>query len=375
LPGTNPTSGPSDRLIRIAGAGPSGLAAAITLARAGRQTVVHERRAEAGARFHGDFQGIENYSTAGDAIEELAAAGIPLDCDVHPFRSAVICDATGREFRYGSSSPLFYMVRRGVAAGTLDQGLKAAALGLGVEIRFHSSLASETPGIGIRATGPRGSFAIVVGYLFATSLPDMVLGVLSDRLAPAGYAYLVVCDGRATLASTIFADQSAWQTYLDRTVAFYNERTAGAISLDGAAFFGGSGNVRLPRSARANAGATLIAGEAAGFQDALWGFGLRSAMLSGHLAARALVAGRPAAYDSSWRARLGGQMRTSFVNRFFYARLGDRGYSLFLRRLGAAGDAREWLRGHYAPSIWKDLWYLFVSRLARMASPGRLPIL
>jgi flavin-dependent dehydrogenase len=41
-------------------AGPAGLAAALTLARAGVLTVVHEIRHDVGARFHGDFQGIEN---------------------------------------------------------------------------------------------------------------------------------------------------------------------------------------------------------------------------------------------------------------------------------------------------------------------------
>jgi len=47
---------------------------------------------------------------------------------------------------------------------------------------------------------------------------------------------------------------------------------------------------------------SLIAGKAAGFQDALFGFGLRYAILSGHLAGRA--DGSDHVYEQSWRPRV-----------------------------------------------------------------------
>lgn len=342
--------------IPVAGAGPAGLAAALTLARAGARPVVYERRHEVGARHHGDFQGLENYSTRGDVLEELAAMGIAAEFDCHPVAEATIYGPDGRRWRYRASTPLFYMVRRGVEAGSLDQGLKRQALAHDIELRFGAALPEAAAGI--RATGPRGSFAIVVGYLFRATLPDALIGVLSDRLAPKGYAYLVIAAGRATLACCLFAEYSQYRRYLDRTVAFFEEHAG--IDLTCARRFGGTGNVRLPATARRNG--TLLAGEAAGFQDALWGFGLRYAMVSGHLAARALLERDPASYDRRWRDRFGGMMRASLVNRHFFARLGDCGYAAFLSRLGAAEDAREWLRRHYAPSVWKDLLYLLLRR-------------
>src|SRR5258706_10131843 len=53
---------PSPSPIRIAGAGPSGLAAAIALARGGRDVEVHEAKADVGMRFIGDLQIIEGSS-------------------------------------------------------------------------------------------------------------------------------------------------------------------------------------------------------------------------------------------------------------------------------------------------------------------------
>ena len=65
---------------------------------------------------------------------------------------------------------------------------------------------------------------------------------------------------------------------------------------------GGAGQFRLTRSACS--GGVLLAGEAAGFQDALWGFGIRYALLSGCLAARSLLSG-PASGCSGWLGRNG----------------------------------------------------------------------
>ena len=54
------------------------------------------------------------------------------------------------------------------------------------------------------ATGPRRADAIAVGYLFDTNLPDGNWVVFDDRLAPLGYAYLLIHHGRGTLASCMF---------------------------------------------------------------------------------------------------------------------------------------------------------------------------
>ncbi len=70
----------TDAIVQIAGAGPAGLAAAITLAQAGRRVAVHEAQREVGHRFQGDPQGLENWSTERDVLEILRGLGFRTRC-------------------------------------------------------------------------------------------------------------------------------------------------------------------------------------------------------------------------------------------------------------------------------------------------------
>jgi flavin-dependent dehydrogenase len=52
----------NNKQIHIVGAGPSGLTAAINLARAGFKTIVYEKYSDVGIRFSGESQGLEIWS-------------------------------------------------------------------------------------------------------------------------------------------------------------------------------------------------------------------------------------------------------------------------------------------------------------------------
>jgi flavin-dependent dehydrogenase len=80
--------------IKILGAGPSGLSAAILLAKAGYYAEVFERNVDAGKRFYGDIQGLENWTEKIDVLEDLRGRGIEINFDCDPFSDFTFTNGT-----------------------------------------------------------------------------------------------------------------------------------------------------------------------------------------------------------------------------------------------------------------------------------------
>ncbi|HSG47112.1 MAG TPA: NAD(P)-binding protein, partial [Longimicrobiales bacterium] len=253
--------------IRILGAGLSGLAAAITLAREGLDVEVFEKRSDCGMRFGGDLQGIENWSRDQDAMEEFRGYGVPSDFHCAPFNEGTQTNGR-RSDRFTFSRPAFYLVKRGRAPDAIDQAFKRAALDAGVDIRF-----GETRGPGfvdIDATGPVGRkpFAVDTGIVFETDAPDQAVALLNDAGGYKGYGYLLVTGGYGCCCVMAFDDfpgihrgfEHARRLLVDqRGMTVRNPRTVGGL-----------GHFSTETSWRM--GTTLRVGEAAGLQDFLWGF-------------------------------------------------------------------------------------------------------
>src|SRR6478672_508518 len=117
--------------IRIAGAGPSGLAGAIALARAGRDVEVHEAKADVGKRFIGDLQIIEGASERESVPDLLARIGIERNFYFRPADWATFFNHRGKARIIRSKEPYGYFIRRGAEDNTLDRGLLAQARSLG----------------------------------------------------------------------------------------------------------------------------------------------------------------------------------------------------------------------------------------------------
>ena len=299
------------RPVTILGAGPAGLAAAVTLAAGGRAVEVHERRPDCGARFGGDLQGLENFSGEEDALDELARLGLGGDFHAAPFVRGMQTDGR-RVDTFAFARPIFYLVRRGGEADTIDQALKRRAIGAGVRLHFGSTLAAGAADI--VATGPRGrrAYAVCRGFAFRTDAPDVAVVLLDDRAGYKGYSYLLVTDGHGCLCTSAFAEfgrvranlAAARATLLGR----WPMRVEAERPVGGAVHFSGRPRWRD--------GDALVVGEAAGLQDFLWAFGLRAALRSGALAARALLEGSDYAGDAE--RRFTPLVRGGVVNRFLW---------------------------------------------------------
>jgi flavin-dependent dehydrogenase len=348
-------------VLEIIGAGPSGLAAAIVAARAGRRVVVYERQHTVGARFKGDFQGLENWTATTDVLDEFRALGIEPTFEANPVFEQTCYGPDAREYRFESKRPFYYLVRRGDVDGTLDRALLAQALALGVEIRFGETVRPPPPSA-VNAQGPRTTNILVTGILFETDLSDRSIAVLGGACAPGGYAYLLVNRGRATMACCIFGDFRRAKTYFARTEQFFRDRVT--FTATDVRPFGGFGAAFL--TPRSELESTRV-GEASGVQDALWGFGIRTAVRSGALAARrdAMTAD---AYAREWNELLGTHVKTGIVNRFLLDRSREIAYRWLLRQLRRSDEPWRVLHDVYAPAAWKRALFPIADHVRRRAT-------
>lgn len=322
--------------IRIAGAGPSGLTAAIALAKNGIPVEVYERQPTVGARFNSDYQGIENWSRKNDVIDELTEFGIQPTFEFFPIAKGTIYSTGRQPLRVSSKRNLVYLVRRGPGRRTLDSDLAFQARESGARIFYNSSPLLEE--MDIIATGPRGVRAIAAGITFSCHESNSAYAIVGDDLAPGGYAYLLIAAGRATLATVLSKEFEKVKLALrNATCAFESLLN---IQIEEPKYWGGYGNFEIPTTATRHR--TLIVGEAAGFQDCLFGFGIRTAMTSGFLAAKSILEARD--YDPLWRKWFMTQLRTSKTNRGLYEFFGKYAYDLLWRLIGNSREPRAFMR-------------------------------
>ena len=279
--------------IRIAGAGPSGLAAAIALARAGRAVEVHEAKRDVGVRFIGDLQIIEGASEIEPVPAFLERIGISTNFYFRPATSATFYDARGKARSIRSKEPYGYFIKRGAEDATLDRGLLEQARALGVNVIFNSRITEAD----IIATGPSTPDGLAREMTWKTDDEERVEVFFNHHLAPGGYSYLFILDGIATFGCAIVADFKKIDEYFEHSLAAV--RRAHPFSPPSDARTGYSYmNFHLKSSATKDN--TRYVGEAAGFQDYLFGLGIRYALTSGWLAARSILESRD--FDELWRA-------------------------------------------------------------------------
>jgi len=303
--------------VDIVGAGPAGMAAAIYLRKHKVKVRLYELASKPGSRFKGDFQGLENWTDPSlDVLEELADYGIEANFEYLPVKK---CTFLGNEnqkatIEAGNGRPLFYLVRRGVEEDTLDHALYLQCLKAGVEVHLGQKK-SYVDKPTIVATGPRRPLGVVYGMNFETDGETRIVGLLDQQCAPWAYGYLLTHGGKGTVATVIPAKRADGWELLARTAQRIFSRIPAPVR--NPCRFSGVGAFGLVHSARR--GMCLYVGEAAGFQDFLWGFGMRIAIRSSILAARSLLYGQD--YDELWRKELLPWMKTSHFNRIAWMAL------------------------------------------------------
>lgn len=348
--------------VRIAGGGPSGLACAIALAEAGHAVEVHEALAEIGGRFDGDHQTVPCFGEPPHGPELLASVGLGSDdLELAPLHSAVFLDGRDREVHLTSDRPYSLMLRRGPGTRTLEGALARRARTLGVRLVTRSRL--DPHEAQIVATGASAVDGVALERLFSTTAADRVDVLFDTQLTPGGYAYLFIHSGEATAGVAALAAYKRLENMMEEALRRFARRVPFDVQrLRQSSHFM---NFAVPESAVHEG--RLYVGEAAGFQDYLFGLGIQAALVSGRLAGRALASGQN--YDRLWRQALRRRMLLSAVDRFLYERLPGEAGSLLDRLRG--GDLRVSLERLQADAWTKRLLLLWVQRRWLRRHAGR----
>ena len=342
------------RRIDILGAGLSGLSAATILSREGYDVHVYEIRADSGARFDGDFQGIENWTSNTDFFDEMREWGFdPEEFKATPFNIIDLIHPDDVITQPSTDKPAFRVVERGTDSHCIDQGFKRMAQAAGATIHYDTRKALEE--CDIIAAGPKESSAIAFGEIFHTDHPNHVSFQLNDKLAPGAYSYLIIIDGIGLICTCLWRQQKKSSRYLNETIAWYEEHYE--LNRRPIKRVGGKGDFSLPD--RYIHEGRYYVGEAGGLQDFMWGFGMRYAITSGALAAHSIM--ERCDYEKEIRGRLVPLVRASAINRFLMNRVSNRGFKMvathWVRDEKRHGDGLHFMKWVYQPGIFRRaLW-------------------
>ena len=183
---------------------------------------------------------------------------------------------------------------------------------LGVKIRVGRPLALDRADV--IATGLRRVDGLAVEQMFRTEAADRVDVLLDEDLAPGGYAYLFISGGEATLGIAALGSFKD----LGNRLQVARERFLALGEFDEQSARSAAHGMNFCLAGSALEDGRPCVGEAAGFQDFLFGLGLRMAIVSGQLSAVAIAEDR--CFDGLWREALRARMETSIVDRWLYER-------------------------------------------------------
>ena len=345
--------------IHIMGAGLSGLAAATTLAKAGIEVHVHDVREDSGKRFDGDFQALENWSMDADFFDQLRSWGYdPSEFKATEFSVVDLIHPDDEISKTHTPGIAYRIVERGTSDHTIDQGFKRMAIAAGANLHYKSRVKEED--CQIIACGPKGTSAVAYGEIFNTKHPNHIAFQMNDKLAPGSYSYLIIIDGVGLICTCLWRKQKGSDRFLNETIAWYQDKYP-EIDMEPIKRVGGKGDFTINKNYFQDG--RYYVGESGGLQDFMWGFGMRMAVWSGHLAAEDILGN--CNYEKEVRKQLMPYVKTSVANRFLMNRVGDRTFKFmcksWMRNQAKKGDGLVWIGNLFRPKWYKTMLYYIVS--------------
>jgi len=299
--------------IKILGAGVSGLTCAINLAKQGFEVEIYEKCSRIGEHYKENPQMLPNWFTKQDVIEEMKECGIKVNWK-NRINQVEIYLKNQRVVIYGKDRAVGYTVLRG-GERSFERDLEEQARAVGVKIitDFKGDIRAD-----VIATGVSKILTVGYGQVFKGSFDaEKVKVVFNLEWCPSvGYCYFFPHDRNTVTIKTSKTLKDKEVDVKKNLEEFKAEYLGEQIKQENFLYdFGTKRSFYIPKTAKTKNGA-LILGEAAGFQDELFRFGMRYAVISGFLAARSII--DDLNYDKLWKTRFMREFkRTARVQRIF----------------------------------------------------------
>ena len=308
--------------VSIIGSGLAGLSAAAVLSRAGRDVKIVDRAPHLGGYKGQDFQVIRNYGEDLGFVDSLTKYGIDIKYK-HPVSSIVKYAPSGKSMEVTSDNgPLFYVVKRGKSAISLDSQIYSAIDKKHATFEYNRNASIMTGDI--IATGPIIRNLAGFGYTYeGIDLDaDKIYFFMDNKYAPNGYIYVSPYgDGTASIASVSYDLNCNLKVFLDRFLENNPFMSKAVKSVTNTEVFSGYAYCNYPETAKVND--KLFIGAAAGFVEAARGFGVKYSILSGILAAQSMIEGSD--YDKLWKDSFGKELLESISRHFLLSGLNNEG--------------------------------------------------
>jgi len=299
--------------VKILGAGLSGLTCALNLAKAGYKVDVYERCPLVGGHYKQNPQMLPNWFSKEDVIEELEKCNIKINW-INKIEQIEIYLKDQKVVFYGKKSPIGYTVLRG-GEDSFEADLAKQAVSQGVRIitNFEKDIKVD-----VVATGVSKILTVGYGQVYQGKFDPATLKVLfnPDYSPTVGYCYFFPHSREVATVKTSKTLKDEGVDVKKNLEEFKKQYLGEKIRRENFLYdFGTKRSFGIPKSAISSQG-TFLVGETAGFQDELFRFGMRYAIISGYLAAKAII--QDLDYDELWKKRfLSEFQRTARVRKIF----------------------------------------------------------
>jgi flavin-dependent dehydrogenase len=315
-------------MIRVLGAGISGLTAAINLVKNGEEVIVYEKLPDIGMRIKPNFQGLTNYDTGEDIIENLEKLNVKINYQTKLERIFIYSsDLRNKAEIFSSERPVAYtVIRGGIKSIEYHLGKQAKKLGIKIVTNYDKQINAN-----IKATGASRVDATAYGGVFKGNFNKKEAIIIFDfRYAPGHYMYLLPHSKK--IATIALGMKPLWnpKESFERALKKYEILTQHLQDLKPIYNFSSFLNFKVPKTAIENN--SLLVGEAAGFQDHAFCFGIRYAIYSGYLAAKSIIENKN--YDELWKNAFLDELKKTSKMRVFLDRFGNDSVDKLIKIIG-----------------------------------------